>query len=1308
MSVATYLPSPGIGASGTIVSGKALSNSASLPVIVKADLVQLGVGNPTIPRKLAPDEEIALLRRRVRLLEGEIKKALGALAREKERAEHGTTKRDLERQIAVWNRAKEQMQQEHLAELVRVRDECRSQLEANTRDWDKRLRTSAHDVSVSSEARLEALKATLDARAEEQAERAKEERISLLRRQSARRMMNAGLSSAWSAWCELWEAKTYAVSKLREVANRLRKPEMSVAFSYLVRHRETSVRMALARAAIKKEESLTSVRDELETEIARLTADYERRLATAEDTKRKALEQQKVELLGTSAQQAELRATKEREERVERLRRQSMRRVLNADLANGWSAWVELWEAKSYALTRLREVGNKLRSPEMAFGFGLWAAAWRLTQQRKADRAARKNDSLLYAAQARCDAMEAEMARLRDEIQQGADERQRLCQRVAELDGGAEEAERLYEEQRAKEKQGRIEMLRKQAVRRVLASGLSRGFSAWCECYEARRYALERLRQVGNRLHTPFLTLSFEFWSTEAASAKQEAERLSWARKEHDMHGKVATLGAELQRVRAECEQRLADAAREHDRQLERLKMEMSGDYDESAKAREGAEKEARVELLRRQIGRRILNQSLTRGWAAWVGFWATKAQAMRTLRRVAAKLQRPDVAFAFDVWLMVMIEQQRQVEAIRRRNQSAKLEEELTLLRGQLQSILEDQERERREAEVDRMQLVQQIALLGGGAAEAAALREAQAEKDKEERVALCRRQAMRRMLHRDLSIGFAAWTELAEAKAYALERLRTCASRLRTPELADAFGTWAEVWYDQRQRASMVTYKEQAAQHAKERDRLAAELRKATAEFEAKLALAEEQKQLALHRQRVELCGSAEELASLREQKERDARVEMLRRQASRRMLNGSLAAAWRAWTELWEARSYALSRLIEVGNRLRAPELSGAWTFWQGASAAAKAEGERARLEREANSFEAQLRRARYEAGQLELIRVAHDDEVNALRDRVTEMSEEIKANTAELAAAAEMRLKHDAVQEAAARSAEAAETAERLKRESEEDAIAQRLSAQKLLERLLVEQRASFDEERERMMREHGLGAEHRASIESTYEEERQRVKEEVSRLVTELQGSRDELSKQGRELTNAREQLKRLEGQLEGSKASCLRLERELKDERAKPKAAKSPPREKEKPVKKGSSALGKIDLDEGPDAPPITQQIAAALRHNAGKVMDLFREWDQDGDGEVSKKEFRKAMPAIGLEVPVKEVDALFDSWDKDGGGSLNYKELSKILRSEAKQLNQQGGHAVTQTKNAATAMSAVSKLKKGVAKPPGVVTPPP
>ena len=66
------------------------------------------------------------------------------------------------------------------------------------------------------------------------------------------------------------------------------------------------------------------------------------------------------------------------------------------------------------------------------------------------------------------------------------------------------------------------------------------------------------------------------------------------------------------------------------------------------------------------------------------------------------------------------------------------------------------------------------------------------------------------------------------------------------------------------------------------------------------------------------------------------------------------------------------------------------------------------------------------------------------------------------------------------------------------------------------------------------------------------------------------------------------------------------------------------------------------------------------------RVIDLFREWDEDASGSVSKREFRKAMPMLGLDVPAEDVDALFDSWDPDGSGMLELKELTRVLKGQA------------------------------------------
>lgn len=61
-------------------------------------------------------------------------------------------------------------------------------------------------------------------------------------------------------------------------------------------------------------------------------------------------------------------------------------------------------------------------------------------------------------------------------------------------------------------------------------------------------------------------------------------------------------------------------------------------------------------------------------------------------------------------------------------------------------------------------------------------------------------------------------------------------------------------------------------------------------------------------------------------------------------------------------------------------------------------------------------------------------------------------------------------------------------------------------------------------------------------------------------------------------------------------------------------------------------------------------------------MLDLFRSWDADGDGEISRKEFHKAIPALGIEATKADVEEVFNTWDSDGGGSLAYKELRKIL----------------------------------------------
>ena len=93
-----------------------------------------------------------------------------------------------------------------------------------------------------------------------------------------------------------------------------------------------------------------------------------------------------------------------------------------------------------------------------------------------------------------------------------------------------------------------------------------------------------------------------------------------------------------------------------------------------------------------------------------------------------------------------------------------------------------------------------------------------------------------------------------------------------------------------------------------------------------------------------------------------------------------------------------------------------------------------------------------------------------------------------------------------------------------------------------------------------------------------------------------------------------------------------------------------------------SSALG-VQLDAASDV-PVIEQLAEALTANLARVIDVFRAWDGDGSGMISKREFRQGLSMLGLkEVPREHVDALFDQIDTDHSGEIEYSEINKKLR---------------------------------------------
>ena len=73
----------------------------------------------------------------------------------------------------------------------------------------------------------------------------------------------------------------------------------------------------------------------------------------------------------------------------------------------------------------------------------------------------------------------------------------------------------------------------------------------------------------------------------------------------------------------------------------------------------------------------------------------------------------------------------------------------------------------------------------------------------------------------------------------------------------------------------------------------------------------------------------------------------------------------------------------------------------------------------------------------------------------------------------------------------------------------------------------------------------------------------------------------------------------------------------------------------------------------------IPDQLNVLLGEHSVKLIDLFREWDADGNGAIDKKEFRQAVAALGYDVPKKDVNAAFDMLDDTGDGFIEYGRVA-------------------------------------------------
>uniref|UniRef100_A0A7S2VS77 Calmodulin n=1 Tax=Zooxanthella nutricula TaxID=1333877 RepID=A0A7S2VS77_9DINO len=89
--------------------------------------------------------------------------------------------------------------------------------------------------------------------------------------------------------------------------------------------------------------------------------------------------------------------------------------------------------------------------------------------------------------------------------------------------------------------------------------------------------------------------------------------------------------------------------------------------------------------------------------------------------------------------------------------------------------------------------------------------------------------------------------------------------------------------------------------------------------------------------------------------------------------------------------------------------------------------------------------------------------------------------------------------------------------------------------------------------------------------------------------------------------------------------------------------------------------------DAQAEADEILRQLAILLKKKRMRASDLFKKIDASGDGSLEGPELRDGLRTLGFEVSDQEFDLVMKKIDKDGGGDVSLKEFDRALRAAEK-----------------------------------------
>jgi len=154
-------------------------------------------------------------------------------------------------------------------------DELRDVRKKVSAEWFMKERTKVAQATTDKQYALEKqrkdLREAADVQREKEEAKAKEARVDLIAKQTARRMKYRDLSRGWTAWAEVWAAHVHQTATLRHVASRLAAPALSKAFAWWLQDLNEHLRDEEAKALLKASADLEDQLRASKYENAQLT-----------------------------------------------------------------------------------------------------------------------------------------------------------------------------------------------------------------------------------------------------------------------------------------------------------------------------------------------------------------------------------------------------------------------------------------------------------------------------------------------------------------------------------------------------------------------------------------------------------------------------------------------------------------------------------------------------------------------------------------------------------------------------------------------------------------------------------------------------------------------------------------------------------------------------------------------------------------------------------------------------------------------------------------------------------------------------